>query len=302
MRLTFPSLFPRSLFMWLIIRLASGILMMTGVVNAQEVAPAGRNVLSTDGVHPAVLRAAVLREQVVKGGAESGGDLIIQRIAEPVLTAEELAAANPPPARVLTALEKAVRLEALKVLKATQPRETRLFSPEVTVYPDGVALVRWWSVDAARNFQTHGVWTSGVDFSLLPAVNDLRSGQRRWLVMAGAVRAVSASAAGPQPPSPEEFAASAGTPAGPVVLVEEGGGNPEDLEPLTALLAELKTHAPQLAEVLAARKAAQEREAEEAAARAKLPPPPSVIRFWTSDADEVSTFAKSLPENGGGRK
>ncbi len=253
------------------------------------------NGLAGEGIQPAVLRSAVRSETVVKGGAERGGDLVIRRIEPPVFTTEELAAMRPAPPSELTEAEKDLRREALRMAREKAPLETRLFTPTVIGYPGQISLIRWWSWDGlGKEFSLHEVWVSGADMSLLPAVRDLNVGRRRWMLMAASSTAADRHSA--SAPSAAEFAAS-GTvvePEGMPVLVEQGEQTPEALEPLTALLKELKTNGPQLAAIMAAWRASAEQEKIEAEVRARSPQPPAVIHFWTSDADEVSTLSRQV--------
>lgn len=278
------------------------LLAMTQVLHAQESASKSPTAASGAGPHPAVLRAKILIEQTVPHGAENGADLIIRRIEEPVLTAEELKALQPPAPKELTEIEKAARRAVWAAARAKLPVETRLFTPSVILYPGQISLIRWWSWDSGNEFGFHEVWVSGVDMSLLPAVGDLNVGRRRWMLMATcSTTADGKSAAAPEPPAPWEFAAPAspmdlnGTP----VLVGQGNPSAEALEPLTALLHELKNNAESLAGIMSRRQAAAEQEQREAEARAKAPPQPAVVHFWTSDADEVSTLSRKAAE---GRK
>lgn len=277
-------------------------------------------------VPAAVGRAAVRAVEVMPGAGAKGADVVIEWIEKPVHTAAELAAAAaagaPPPE--LPAAQRAVAARAREEARAKAPAETRLFSPRVTAFAEGISLVEWAAWDGAGNFEDLAAWVRGPDLAgTIAAVGDLdvplagMGKSRRYLMAGVAVRDSAASSStgapvaegetipgrrGPQPPAAEEFgeAAAPGTGAAAVLMERGDGSNARLMEPLRALLAAYADpeRAAKIAADAAALKAAQAAAAE-AAARAAAnpePPEPQVIRFYTSQEDEIPALEQAARE------
>ena len=215
-----------------------------------------------------VAKAQLLNRKVIKGGGQGGGDLILERIAEPVFPKAALAqeVVKTPPT-----LEE---LEALAARRAAEPNELLLFSPTVVVFENNLSLVKWWSADAITGYQEFSAWVR-LDLSSINACGDLTVGRRRYCMMSTMYHAADRSAGKFKAPALTDFKEDSD-----ILLTKGNPANTAAIEPLKALLAKYDTERGLIESTAAAIKADQD---ERRDYEAKYPSPPenTVIRYWT---------------------
>lgn len=211
------------------------------IVSAQEGAVEPPPGVRKQGIKlpQAVTEAAVRREKVVPGTA-GGGSLTIQVIDAPVL---------PPPAPPPAAAGPRLTPEQRAALRAAAPEVTRLFSPYITPYPNGVTHISWTAAELGAGAGAYEAWLN-MDLSAFEFMQDVTVGKTRFVVMPLMMDCRWRSVPKRIPPDPGSF-------KGPSELIMEKGDaqNQAALAPLNAMLALYAEKGPELLASAQARKA-----------------------------------------------
>ena len=236
---------------------------------SQETPPVNRWKAAPLPVPEVVAKATVLNRQVVKGGGQGGGDLILERIAAPVFAkvvpAPEVVRTPPTPEE----------LEACAARRAAEPNELLLFSPTVVVFENNLSLVKWWSADATTGYQEFAAWVR-LDLISINACGDLTVGRRRYFMMSMMYHAADRSAGKIKAPALTDFKADSD-----ILLIKGNPANTAALEPLKLLLTKYDSERGLIESTAAAIKADQDARRDY---ETKYPSPPenTVIRYWNS--------------------
>ena len=202
--------------------------------NAQELPkPPPPGLLIKATVMPAaVVEAPVSREKFISGGAGKD-DLTIQVIDAPVL---------PPSAVLPPKTNQASRRtpEQWAAMRAAAPEITRWFSPQVTVYPNGVSHISWSGMEVGAGDGQFEAWLK-MDLSAFEFMQDVEVGKTRYVVMPLMMDYRWRSIPKRIPPAPGDFTNQNG-----VMLAKGDTQNAAALAPLNAMLSLYAEKKPEL--------------------------------------------------------
>jgi hypothetical protein len=223
----------------------------------------------TAPIPPEVANSPILLETKHQlKGSLAGNRLVIQKIAPPVFPAREVATAQREEGAQLPARPKKIAV-----------KEYRVFSPTVTIFPNGLSHVAWGVLEAPGNWQNYEAWVA-VDLSTVEACGDIADGDVQYFLSPSVLPAGLKYAARLSPPKAGEL-------GGDFLLIKGDASKSKAMSPLLTLLAVYKQDAAKIKADF------DSRQAEQAARAAWLrenpePARDTVLKFWEIDAKSLT--------------